>query len=62
MNLKWLTLTFIVSAMSNDVLIESYMLRICEKYRLKHIEEFTVDEITRELDPELTGLGKKVAR
>ena len=41
--------------MSNDVLIESYMLRICEKYRLKHIEEFTVDEITRELDPELTG-------
>ncbi|MGC2562881.1 MAG: hypothetical protein WA326_07730 [Nitrososphaeraceae archaeon] len=48
--------------MSNDVLIESYMLRIYEKYRLKHIEEFTVDEITRELDPELTGSGKKVAR
>jgi hypothetical protein len=45
--------------MSNDVLIESYMLRICEKYRLKHIEEFTVDEITRERNPELTGLGKK---
>ena len=48
--------------MSNDVSIESYMLRICEKYRLKHIEGFTADEITRELDPELTGLGKKVAR
>lgn len=48
--------------MSNDVLIEIYKLLICEKYRLKHIEEFTVDEITRELDPELTGLDKKVAR
>ena len=47
--------------MSNDVLIESYMLRICEKYRLKHIEEFTVDEVTKELDPELTGSGKRVA-
>ena len=38
---------------------ESYMLRFCEKYWLKHINEFTINEITKERDPELTGLGKK---
>jgi hypothetical protein len=35
------------------------MLRFCEKYWLKHINEFTIDEITKERDPELTGLGKE---
>jgi hypothetical protein len=35
------------------------MLRFCEKYWLKHINEFTINEITKERDPELTGLGKK---
>ena len=45
--------------MSEDASIESYMLRFCEKYWLKHINEFTIDEITKECDPELTGLGKK---
>ena len=37
----------------------SYMFRFCVKYWLKHINEFTIDEITKERDPELTGLGKK---
>ena len=45
--------------MSEDASIESYMLRFCEKYWLKHTNEFTIDEITKECDPELTGLGKK---
>ena len=39
--------------------IDSYMLRFCVKYWLKHINEFTIDEITKKRDPELTGLGKK---
>jgi hypothetical protein len=45
--------------MSEDASIESYMLRFCEKYWLKHINEFTIDKITKKRDPELTGLGKK---
>ena len=45
--------------MSEDASIESYMLQFCEKYWLKHINEFTTDEMTRKRDPELTGLGKK---
>ena len=45
--------------MSEDASIESYMLRFCEKYWLKHINEFTIGEITKKRDPELTGLGKK---
>ena len=45
--------------MSEDASIESYMLRFCEKYWLKHINEFTIDEFTKKRDPELTGLGKK---
>ena len=45
--------------MSEDASIESYMLRFCLKYWLKHINKFTIDEITKEHDPELTGLGKK---
>jgi hypothetical protein len=45
--------------MSEDASIDSYMLRFCVKYWLKHINEFTIDEITKERDPELTGLGKK---
>ena len=45
--------------MSEDASIESYMLRFCEKYWLKHINEFTIDEITKKRDPELTGLVKK---
>ena len=45
--------------MSEDASIESYMLRFCEKYWPKHINEFTIDEITKKRDPELTGLGKK---
>ena len=45
--------------MSEDASIESYMLRFCEKYWLKHINEFTTDEITKKRDPKLTGLGKK---
>ena len=39
--------------------IDSYMLRFCVKYWLKHINEFTIDEITKERNPEPTGLGKK---
>jgi hypothetical protein len=35
------------------------MFRFCVKYWLKHINEFTIDEITKERDLELTGLGKK---
>ena len=45
--------------MSEDASIDTYMLTFCVKYWLKHINEFTIDEITRERDPELTGLGKK---
>ena len=45
--------------MSEDASIESYMLRFCEKYWLKHINEFTTDEITKKRNPELTGLSKK---
>jgi hypothetical protein len=45
--------------MSEDASIESYMLRFCVKYWLKHINEFTIDEITKERDPKPTGLGKK---
>jgi hypothetical protein len=37
--------------------IDSYMLRFCVKYWLKHINEFTIDEIAKER--ELTGLGKE---
>jgi hypothetical protein len=48
--------------MSEDASIDSYMLRFCVKYWLKHINEFTIDEITQERDPELTGLGKKDVR
>ena len=48
--------------MSEDASIDSYMLRFCVKYWLKHINEFTIDEITKELDLELTGLGKKARR
>jgi hypothetical protein len=47
--------------MSEDASIDSYMLRFCVKYWLKHINEFTIDEITQECDPELTGLGKKAS-
>ena len=39
--------------------IDSYMLRFCVKHWLKHINEFTIDEITKERNLELTGLGKK---
>ena len=46
--------------MSEDASIDSYMLRFCVKYWLKHINEFTIDEITKERNLELTGLGKKV--
>ena len=45
--------------MSEDASIESYMLRFCEKYWLKHINEFTTDEITKKRNPELISLGKK---
>jgi uncharacterized protein YjhX (UPF0386 family) len=45
--------------MSEDASIDSYMLRFCVKYWLKHLNEFTIDEITQERDPELIGLGKK---
>lgn len=45
--------------MSEDASIDSYMLRFCVKYWLKHINEFTTDEITKNCDPELTGLDKK---
>jgi hypothetical protein len=45
--------------MSEDASIDSYMLRFCVKYWLKHINEFTTDEITKNRDPELTGLDKK---
>jgi hypothetical protein len=44
--------------MSEDASIDRYMLRFCIKYWLKHINEFTIDEITKKRDPELTGLGK----
>jgi hypothetical protein len=47
--------------MSEDASIDSYMLRFCVKYWLKHINEFTIDEITQECDTELTGLGKKAS-
>jgi hypothetical protein len=47
--------------MSEDASIDSYMLRFCVKYWLKHINEFTIDEITQERDLELTGLGKKAS-
>ena len=46
--------------MSEDASIESYMLRFCEKYWLKHINEFTTDEITKKRNPELISLGKKI--
>ena len=39
--------------------IDSYMLRFCVKYWLKHINEFTIDEITKKRNPELRGLGKE---
>jgi hypothetical protein len=45
--------------MSEDASIETHMLRFCVKYWLKHINEFTTDEITKEHNPEPTGLGKK---
>jgi hypothetical protein len=48
--------------MSEDASIESYMLRFCEKYWLKHINEFTTDEITKKHNPELIGLSKKTRR
>jgi hypothetical protein len=44
--------------MSEDASIDRYMLRFCIQYWLKHINEFTIDEITKKRDPELTGLGK----
>jgi hypothetical protein len=47
--------------MSEDASIDSYMLRFCVKYWLKHINEFTIDEITKKRDPEPTGLGKKAS-
>jgi hypothetical protein len=47
--------------MSEDASIDSFMLRFCVKYWLKHTNEFTIDEITQERDPELTGLGKKTS-
>jgi hypothetical protein len=47
--------------MSEDASIDSYMLRFCVKYWLKHINEFTIDEITKKRDLELTGLGKKAS-
>jgi hypothetical protein len=40
-------------------MIESYMLRICEKYQVKKVAKFTLEEVTRERDQELSGLGKK---
>jgi len=45
--------------MSEDASIDTYMLTFCVKYWLKHINEFIIDEITKERNPELTGLGKK---
>ena len=45
--------------MSKDSMIESYMLRICEKHRIKKAEKFALEEVTRERNQELSGLGKK---